>query len=79
MPEERSKAEEIYTQLKRANSLRAKYLDHDRLDLKRDFREIIAHGSEYQFIRALSAIGSGPETEEGKHLISMFRKIRGLD
>jgi hypothetical protein len=76
----KSKGEELYDAMKSSTaSPRAKYVDHERLDLKRDFRMIIEHGTVEDLVQALSAFGKGPETAEGKELLAEFKRMRDGD
>jgi hypothetical protein len=76
----KSKGEQLYEAVKSSTAHpRAKYLDHERLEIKRQFRTIIERGSEQDLAEALSAMGMGPDTQEGKEFLTEFKKIRGGD
>ncbi len=76
----KSKGEQLYEAVKSSTaSPRAKYLDVDRLEMKRSFRAIIGHGTVDDLADALRAIGKGPETPEGKELLEEFKKMRDGD
>jgi len=79
-PPLKSKAEQIYQAVKASTAHpRARYLDHERLEVMQNVRTIINKGTEAELAEALSAFGKGPETIEGKALLEQFREMRKAD
>jgi hypothetical protein len=75
----KSIADQIQDALWLCVSPRRNALDDEKLELQNDVRRIIRQRDPVKMAELLELIGKGPNTDEGKRLMQMFKTLFDLD
>jgi hypothetical protein len=77
-PPRSTRPDDIRRELQKSTDFPHRHVDEAMLKRKARMREVLHHGTEGEFLKALSDTDINIDSERGKELIAAFRRLRGL-